>query len=161
MHFKALLSSKDMNGRQHSATGVLPHHFHTQMSLHKLWVANCSLASTSAISYLLCNCNWPELRKNIDSFQGTPVCKEMDSRQPSSTGVLPHAFNTQISLHKLWIAKLQPCFHLSYPTYCCTCRTQAWPKPKSQSLTKGLLINRNMDGRQHSATGVLTHPFRT
>ena len=48
--FNALLASNDMDSRQHSATaGVLPHPFHTQMmSFHNLWVATCSLASTSA-----------------------------------------------------------------------------------------------------------------
>ena len=50
-HSKALLASKDMGGRQHSATGVLPHSFHTQMKLNKLWVANRSLASTSATHF--------------------------------------------------------------------------------------------------------------
>ena len=49
-HFKALLASKDMDGSQHSATGVLPHYFHTQMKLRKLWVANSSLFYL--ISYL-------------------------------------------------------------------------------------------------------------
>ena len=50
-HSKVLLASKDMDGRQHSATGVLAHPFHTQMGLHKLWVANGSLASTLATRF--------------------------------------------------------------------------------------------------------------
>ena len=40
----------DMDGRQHSAMGVLLHPFYNQMCLYKAWVANRSLASTSAVS---------------------------------------------------------------------------------------------------------------
>ena len=50
-HSKALLASKDVVGRQHSATVVLPHPFHTQMRLLNLWVANRSLSSTLATRF--------------------------------------------------------------------------------------------------------------
>ena len=51
IHSKAILASMDIDGRQHSATGALSHPFHTQMSLHKVWVAMDSLASTSATHF--------------------------------------------------------------------------------------------------------------
>jgi len=51
IYSKALLVSNDMDGRHHSATTVLLHHFNTQMSLHKLWVAMGRVASTSTAHF--------------------------------------------------------------------------------------------------------------
>ena len=68
-----LLEEKDMNGRQQSATGELPHSFHIQMSLCKLWVANRSLASTSATRFATVTAGLSSgWNQNVDPFQGAP-----------------------------------------------------------------------------------------
>ena len=114
---KMLLVSEDMNGRQHSATGVLPHPFHIQMRFHKLWVANCSLGSTSSSCcaatavglYFFGAKMWIHSKALLAS-------KDMDGRQHSATGGLPHPFHTQMSLHKLWKqCKFNPCFRPQLP----------------------------------------------
>ena len=71
IHSKAHLDSKDMDGRQHSATGVLPQPLHTQMSLSKLWVVSRSLAFTSAnrIDTVAAGLR-SGLSENVDPFQG-------------------------------------------------------------------------------------------
>ena len=98
-----------MDGRQHSATRVLPHSFDTQISLNKFRVAMGSLVSTSAI--LISSIRAEDLRfgprkQNAShSFKALQVKKtDMDGRQHSATRVLPHPFNTQTGLHKLWVA---------------------------------------------------------
>ena len=72
-HSKVLLTSKDMDGRQHSAMGVLPHLLHVQMSLCKLWVPNRSLAFTSATRFATVAAGLRYgLNQNVDPFQGAP-----------------------------------------------------------------------------------------
>ena len=75
MFLRALLASKDMNGKQYSAAGVLPNPFHTQMSLCQLLVANCSLASTSDTRFATVAA-WHRsglsLSQNVDPFPCAP-----------------------------------------------------------------------------------------
>ena len=51
INHRVFLEENDTNDRQHRAMGVLPHPSHTPMTLDKLWVANTSLASTSATHF--------------------------------------------------------------------------------------------------------------
>ena len=46
--FQVLQAMNDMDGEQNGAMRVLPHPFHTPMSLQQLWVAICSLGSASS-----------------------------------------------------------------------------------------------------------------
>ena len=108
-HSKALLSSKDMNVRQHSATGMLQHLFHTSMSFNKLWVAYCSLASTStkhfnAVTRASVGHQGPQVGLELRIHQVLLANTDMGGRQHSATGVLPHPFHTPMSVHKLWVA---------------------------------------------------------
>ena len=100
-HFKWHVASKDIDGRQHSGTGVSPHAFHTLMCLHKFWVANCGLASTSTTRFATVtaglrsglNQNWTHSKD-----KALLASKDMD-------GIMPHHFHTPMSLHKLLVAR--------------------------------------------------------
>ena len=111
IHSKALLASKDMDGRQQSATRVLPHPFHIQMSLCKLWVANRSLASTPATRFATVAAGLRSvLSRNVDPFKGAPgqsghEWQAVPCHRSVATSFL---YNTQMSLHKLWIANHSP-----------------------------------------------------
>jgi len=48
---RALLDTEDMDGRHHSAMGVLAHPLHNSIRLEKLWVATDSLAFTSSTHF--------------------------------------------------------------------------------------------------------------
>jgi len=104
IHFKAFLTSKDMDGRQHSARGVLWHPFHTQKSLHKSGLQMAALLPPWIPAFPpklqgsdLANSKiWIHLKAFLTS-------KDMDGRQHSATGVLRDPYHTQMSLHKLWV----------------------------------------------------------
>jgi len=48
---RLFLEYKDMDGRQHSAMGLLTHSLHTPMGLEKLWVTNCCIHIASATRF--------------------------------------------------------------------------------------------------------------
>ena len=84
-----------MAGMQQSVTGVLPHPFNTQRSLHKFWVANHSIAPTSATSFVTVAAGLRLARANMwTQSKALLASKDMEGRQHSATGVLPHPFPT-------------------------------------------------------------------
>jgi len=49
---RALLVPEDMDDRQHSAMGALPHLFHTQRRLEKLWVEMAALLPPYHLTFI-------------------------------------------------------------------------------------------------------------
>jgi len=75
------------------------------MSLHKLWVANCSLASISATLFATVAAGLGSgLNKIVDQFRDTLGQSEHGWQVVQCAGVVPRPFHTQMSLHKLWVA---------------------------------------------------------
>ena len=139
-----------MDGRQHSATVVLPHPLHNQMSLRKLWVAKCRLASASATFATKAARLRNGLIKIWIHSNALLASKNMDDRQHSATGVLPHPFQYQmLSIHKLWIANC--CLSSTSATCSATVAARLrYGLMEILSLSKALLASKDKDGRQHS-----------
>ena len=104
--FQVLQAKNHMDGRGLSATRVLPHPFHTPMSLQQPWVAICSLASTLADRFITtAQCLRFGLgTKMAADFQVLQAKNHMDGRGLSATRVLPHPFHTPMSLQQPWVA---------------------------------------------------------
>ena len=88
-----------MDGKLHSAMGVLPQPFHTQIRLGKLWVANTSLAFTSAAHFapVAQYFRYGLSQTTIHSSRCASEVSSMNGRQHSTTGVFHKP-------HKLWVA---------------------------------------------------------
>ena len=74
-HSKALLASKDMDGRQHSATGVLLHSLTPiEVSTSYAWVAIHRLVFTLAARFatVAAGLSRSGMSQNMDPFQGAP-----------------------------------------------------------------------------------------
>ena len=105
IHSKALLVKMNMDGRQHSAIGALPHPFDAQMRLHEMWVPMCSIASTSVNHFAAVaqGLRYGPAERWIH-FKIHVVKMDMDGRQNRSMREMSHPFDTKMSLHKLWVA---------------------------------------------------------
>jgi len=106
INFRALLASKVMDSRQHSATGVLMHPSIPTWDFTSSALQMAALIPTQLPGFRM------ELRSSvltrvkmwIISKKALLPSKDMDSRQLGATAVLPHPFITHMSLHKLWVA---------------------------------------------------------
>jgi len=105
-HSKALLAGKDMDGRQHSATGVLPCPFHIK------WVSKRSGLQMAALLQPLLPTLLPAdlaQAKMLTRTKAHLASRDMmDGRQHSASGVLVYPFHSQMGLHKLWVANGSP-----------------------------------------------------
>ena len=109
--------------------GVLPHHFHTVMSLSKAWVANSSLTSNSA-AYFATGTKGIMLGLSQNArllLSALLVPNDMNDRQGSAMGVLPHPFHTVMCLRRPGLQIAAPCLPLS----CMLCPWSQGPSVQS------------------------------